>query len=54
VRFFVPETFDYFAGDNPRWQEYGRGYGILPWRLIYRAEEGRFIDTILIPMDGGI
>jgi len=54
VRYFVPETFDYFDGDSPRWQEYGSRYGILPWRLIYRAEQDRFIDVILSPKDGGI
>lgn len=49
VRAFVPETFDYFDISNARWQEYGKGYGIQPWRIVYRREAGRFIDVMMRP-----
>ena len=49
VRCFTPQTFDYFNGDNPRWQEYGQQYGILPWRVVYVRQRERFIEAMLRP-----
>ncbi len=50
VRAFTPQTWDYFNGEHPRWQEYGQSYGILPWRVLYaRERDGRFIDVMLRP-----
>ena len=51
-RAFVSETFDYFDVSNPRWQEYGQTYGILPWRIVYAREVERFIDVMMRPADG--
>jgi hypothetical protein len=50
VRYFCAETFDYFNGEHPRWQTYGRGYGIEPWRVVYVREDERFIRVMLRPM----
>jgi hypothetical protein len=50
VRAFTPATFDYFNGAHPRWQEYGRQYGILPWRIVYIRERDRFLDVMLRPV----
>lgn len=49
-RAFVPGTFDYFNGEHTRWQMYGRGYGIEPWRIVYCRPDGRFIRVMLRPM----
>jgi SAM-dependent methyltransferase len=50
VRQFTPQTFDYFNGEHARWAEYGKSYGILPWRVLYaRERDGRFIDVMLRP-----
>lgn len=49
VRCFVPDTFDYFNVEHPRWREYGRGYGIAPWRVVACREAGRFVDVMLRP-----
>ena len=50
VRAFTPATFDYFNGEHARWAEYGKSYGILPWRVLYaRERDGRFIDVMLRP-----
>jgi SAM-dependent methyltransferase len=51
VRAFTPQTWDYFNGEHPRWAEYGKSYGILPWRVLYaRERDGRFIDAMLRPV----
>lgn len=50
VRAFTPATWDYFNGAHPRWQEYGRQYGILPWRVVYIRERDRFLDVMLRPV----
>ena len=52
VRAWVPDTFDYFDVAHQRWQEYGKGYGILPWRIVYRREVERFIDVMMRPANG--
>jgi hypothetical protein len=49
VRCFTPQTFDYFNGEHPRWQEYGQQYGILPWRVVYVRQRERFIEAMLRP-----
>jgi hypothetical protein len=49
VRYFTPQTFDYFNGAHPRWQEYGQQYGILPWRVVYVRQRERFIEAMLRP-----
>ena len=48
-RAFVLGTWDYFNGEHMRWQQYGKGYGIKPWRVVYAREEGRFIRVMLRP-----
>ena len=48
-RAFVPGTFDYFNGEHGRWQQYGKGYGIKPWRVVYCRAEGRFIRVMMRP-----
>lgn len=48
-RAFVPGTFAYFDAEQPRWQNYGRGYGIQPWRMVYCRVEGRFIRVMMRP-----
>ena len=53
VRTFTPATWDYFNGAHPRWAEYGRQYGILPWRVVYLRERDRFIDVMLRPVGEG-
>ena len=50
-RAFVPGTFDYFNGEHGRWQMYGKGYGIKPWRVVYCRAEGRFIRVMMRPME---
>jgi hypothetical protein len=50
-RAFVPGTFAYFDGRQPRWQQYGYGYGILPWRIVSLAQDGRFIRVTMRPME---
>jgi SAM-dependent methyltransferase len=55
VRAWVPDTFDYFNADHQRWQQYGQGYGIRPWHIVYcRAYPPghpleRFIDVLMRP-----
>ena len=49
-RAFVPGTFDYFNDEHGRWQQYGKGYGIKPWRVVYCRAEGRFIRVMLRPV----
>ena len=52
VRYFVPETFDYFNVAHLRWREYGRTYGIKPWRVVYnRMADNRFIDVLMRPAE---
>jgi hypothetical protein len=48
-RAFVSDTFTYFDVAHPRWAEYGKGYGILPWRVVYVREDGRFLRAMLRP-----
>jgi len=50
-RAFVPGTFAYFDGRQPRWQQYGYGYGILPWRIVSLTQDGRFIRVTMRPME---
>lgn len=52
VRYFAPETWDYFAADNPRWQQYGVTYGIRPWLVLDKRVDERFIDVLLRPVKG--
>ncbi len=53
VRFFVPETFDYFNVAHMRWREYGCTYGIKPWHVVYnRMADNRFIQVMLRPAEG--
>jgi hypothetical protein len=54
VRCFVPGTFDYFNDAHQRWQQYGKGYGIKPWRVVYCREDGRFIRVMMRPLREGI
>jgi len=49
VRYFVPETFDYFDIGHNRWQEYGRAYGLKPWRIVRRTMDGVMIDVLMRP-----
>ena len=49
VRAFTPETFDYLNVDHPRWREYGKSYGFLPWRVLRLVERERFIDVTMRP-----
>jgi SAM-dependent methyltransferase len=49
VRCFVPGTFDYFNAEHQRWEQYGKGYGIKPWRVVYCREDGRFIRVMMRP-----
>lgn len=53
VRYFTPETWDYFDSASPRWRDYGQSYGIKPWRLLRRETRERFIDVVLSPVKGG-
>lgn len=50
VRYFAPETWDYFDAGNSRWQNYGKSYGIRPWKLLWRALNDRFIEVIMEPV----
>lgn len=50
VRWFTPETWDYFDYGHPRWQEYGQNYGIRPWRVLRCEVRDRFIDVVLQPV----
>jgi hypothetical protein len=49
-RAFVPGTWDYFNGEHVRWQMYGKGYGIKPWRIVFCRVDGRFIRVMMRPM----
>jgi len=51
VRYFVPETFDYFDVSHNRWQEYGRTYGIKPWHIVRRTMDGVMIDVMMRPAE---
>jgi len=53
VRYFVPETWDYFDSENPRYKEYGASYGIKPWAIIKRVLDNRFIIVDMRPVKGG-
>jgi len=53
VRYFVPETFDYFDIAHNRWQEYGRTYGIKPWRILRRTMDGVMIEVLMRPAEDG-
>jgi hypothetical protein len=48
-RAFVSDTFTYFDVAHARWAQYGKGYGIKPWRVVYVREDGRFIRAMLRP-----
>jgi SAM-dependent methyltransferase len=50
VRYFVPETWDYFDGEHARWRDYGQSYGIRPWRVLRREVRDRFIETVMQPV----
>lgn len=50
VRYFTPETWDYFDVASERWRDYGQSYGILPWRVLRREVRDRFIDVVLTPV----
>ena len=50
VRWFTPETWDYFDHAHPRWQEYGQNYGIRPWKVLRCEVRDRFIDVVLQPV----
>jgi len=52
VRYFTPETWDYFHVASPRWADYGQSYGIKPWRVLRRETRDRFIDVVLTPVKG--
>jgi SAM-dependent methyltransferase len=47
VRFFTPETWDYFNGLSVRWADYGRSYGIVPWQVLRVVQRERFIEVSL-------
>jgi len=48
-RAFVSDTFTYFDASHERWAQYGKGYGIKPWKVVYVREEGRFVRAMLRP-----
>ena len=52
VRYFVPETWDYFDVNSERWRDYGKSYGIKPWKVLRRGVRDRFIDVVLTPARG--
>lgn len=49
VRWFAPETWDYFDVANGRWHDYGQSYGIKPWAILRRTVHDRFIEVVLQP-----
>jgi len=51
-RAFVVDTFTYFDAAHPRWAQYGKGYGIQPWKMVYVREDGRFIRAMMRPVAG--
>lgn len=53
MRYFVPETFDYFDVKHNRWQVYGRSYGIKPWRIVMKRMDGVMIDVMMRPAEDG-
>jgi Ni,Fe-hydrogenase III small subunit len=50
-RAFVVDTFTYFDAAHPRWAQYGKGYGIKPWHMVYVREDGRFVRAMMRPME---
>lgn len=50
VRWFAPETWDYFDVANGRWRDYGQSYGIEPWAILRRTVHDRFIEVALQPV----
>lgn len=47
VRFFTPETWDYFDGANERHKDYGASYGIKPWEVLEVRTRERFVEASL-------
>jgi len=46
-RNFTMETFDYYDHRHPRWQNYGRVYGIPAFERVKQARKGRFLTVEL-------
>lgn len=44
---FTMETFDYYDCEHPRWQNYGRVYGIPEFKRVKQARKGRFLTVEL-------
>lgn len=50
VRFFAPDSWDYFDAAHERWRDYGQSYGIKPWRILHKALRDRFIEVVMQPV----
>ncbi len=44
---FTMETFDYYDHRHPRWQNYGRVYGIPAFERVKQGRKGRFLRVEL-------
>lgn len=47
VNYFTDQTFQYFVKSEPRFQNFGKDYNIIPWSKLEQKKNGIFLEVTL-------